>query len=70
MSDPAFEKGIRALAELALECEPDATPERRAKLEAAVAGRWTEDLVMRLARERGENVNTALARFRIEGRPF
>ena len=69
MSDPSFETGIRALVDLVLECEPEASPARRAQLEAARNGESAETRVMRLARARGENVNVALARFRLEGRP-
>ena len=67
MTDPSFEKGIRALVDLALEFEPDASPARRAQLEAARNGEAGEARVMRLARARGENVNLALARHRLEG---
>ena len=68
MTDPSFEKGIGMLVDLVLECEPGASPVRRAQLEAARNGETAETRVMRLARARGENVNVALARYRIEGR--
>lgn len=69
VADESFERCISDLAALALECEPEADARRRATLESVRRGGWTERLVAQLAHETGENVNVALARYRLEGRP-